>query len=75
MSDATKKKIRETLDSLNWNYGRGDVIHVDFATSTFTRKPHQMRIEVRSFRFENNTLYAQATKSKSDQRSDQRSAE
>lgn len=58
MSPATKKQIREALDSLNWNYGRGDVIHVDFTAMTFTRKPFQMRNEVRSFRFENNTVYA-----------------
>ncbi len=58
MNAATKKKIREALDSLNWNYGRGDVTHVDFTAMTFTRKPFQMQIEVRSFRIENNTVYA-----------------
>jgi len=58
MSPATKKKIREALNSLNWNYGRGDVIHVDYTANTFTRKPFQMRSEVRSFRFQNNTVHA-----------------
>lgn len=58
MSPATKKKIREALNSLNWNYGRGDVIHVDFAAMIFTRKPFQMQNEACSFRFENNTVFA-----------------
>lgn len=53
-----KSQIVDALNSLNWNYGRGDIIAVNVAKRTFTRKPFQCRPEVRSFKIVGKSVHA-----------------
>lgn len=41
--------IFQAIDQLNWNYGKGDVIEVDYTGSTFVQQPYGMRKERKKF--------------------------
>lgn len=53
-----KADIVAALNSLNWNYGRGDVVSVNVRRGVFVRKPFQCRPETRTFRVVGKTVFA-----------------
>jgi hypothetical protein len=53
-----KSEVVDALKSLNWNYGRGDVVSVNVARGTFVRKPFQCRPETRTFKVRGRTVFA-----------------
>ncbi len=58
MTKIIKDKIKDALTSLNNNYGKGDIIKIDFENMTFVIKPYRLNEEVRKFSYKNNTVYA-----------------
>lgn len=50
--------VRVALTRLNWHHGRGDIVAVNAAAGTFTRRPHQCRPETRRFRVVGRTVHA-----------------
>lgn len=53
-----KSQVVDALNSLNWNYGRGDVVNVNVARGVFVRKPFQCRPETRTFKVVGKTVFA-----------------
>ena len=58
MSIELQAVIRTALERLNWLYGVGDVISVDYEQSTFKYKRYGCNEEQKKFRLVDGTLYA-----------------
>jgi hypothetical protein len=51
-----KRELRDMLNHLNWNWGRGEIIAIDEQTQTVTRRM-QYGEDKRKYRVDGNTVY------------------